>query len=75
MQLTGEGGLLAEVTRRVLESALAGEVTDQAGHEPGERAGGGRENYRNGRRSMTVTTEAGPVEIEAMPDRAGTFEP
>ncbi|MFB6781003.1 hypothetical protein ACFCX0_27130 [Streptomyces sp. NPDC056352] len=43
VKLTGEGGLLAELTRKVLE----GELTDHLGHEPGERAEGGRENYRN----------------------------
>ncbi len=39
--LTGEGGLLAELTPRVLESALEGELTGHLGHEPGERAEGG----------------------------------
>jgi hypothetical protein len=75
VKLTGEGGLLAELTRRVLESALEGELTDHLGHEPGERAEGGRENYRNGHRSKTVTTEVGPVEITVPRDRTGTFEP
>nr|WP_308114261.1 transposase [Streptomyces brasiliscabiei] len=45
------------------ESALEGELTDHLGHEPGERAEGGRENYRNGHRSKTVITESGPVEM------------
>ncbi|MEV6796717.1 IS256 family transposase [Streptomyces sp. NPDC051320] len=75
VKLTGEGGLLAELTRRVLESALEGELTDHLGHEPGERVEGGRDNYRNGHRSKTVTTEVGPVEITVPRDRAGTFEP
>ncbi|MFB9573573.1 IS256 family transposase [Streptomyces yanii] len=75
MKLSGEGGLLAELTRKVLESALEGEHTDHLGHEPGERAEEGRENYRNGHRSKTVTTEVGPVEIAVPRDRAGTFEP
>ncbi|MFJ7905318.1 transposase [Streptomyces sp. NPDC096198] len=50
VELTGEGGLLQQLTRRVLESALEGELTDHLGHEPGERAEGGREDYRNGHR-------------------------
>jgi putative transposase len=53
VKLTGEGGLLQQLTKRVLESALEGELTDHLGHEPGERAEGGRENYRNGHRSPT----------------------
>jgi transposase-like protein len=76
MKLTGEGGLLAGLTRRILESALEGELTDHLGHEAGERAlEGRRENHRNGHRGKTVTTEVGPVEIQVPRDRAGTFEP
>jgi hypothetical protein len=29
LQLTGEGGLLQQLTKRVLESALEGEITDR----------------------------------------------
>ncbi|GKQ40723.1 hypothetical protein ALMP_72460 [Streptomyces sp. A012304] len=75
VKLTGGGGLLQQLTKRVLESALEGELTDHLGHEPGERAEGGRENYRNGHRSKTVLTEAGPVAIAVPRDRAGSFEP
>ncbi|MGC4996692.1 transposase [Streptomyces sp. DT195] len=59
----------------MLESVLEGELTDHLGHEPGERAEGGRDNYRNGHRSKTVITESGPVEIAVPRDRAGSFEP
>ena len=31
MQLTGAGGLLQQLTKRVLESALEGEITDHLG--------------------------------------------
>ncbi|MBQ0855581.1 IS256 family transposase (plasmid) [Streptomyces sp. BH-SS-21] len=75
VKLTGEGGLLQQLTKRLLESALEGELTDHLGHEPGERAEGGRENYRNGHRSKRVITESGPVEIAVPRDRAGSFEP
>ncbi len=76
VKLTGAGGLLLQqLTKRVLESALEGELTDHLGHEPGDRTGGGRENYRNGHRSKTVITESGPVEIAVPRDRAGSFEP
>lgn len=75
LKLTGTGGLLQQLTKRVLESALEGELTDHLGHERGQRAEGGRENYRNGHRAKTVVTEAGPVEITVPRDRADTFEP
>ena len=34
LSVDGEGGLLAELTRLVLESALEGEITDHLGVEP-----------------------------------------
>lgn len=70
MKLTGEDGLLAELTRKVLESALEGELTDHLGHEPGERAEGGRDNCRNGHRSKAVTTEVSPARSAARRCRA-----
>ncbi|ONK11211.1 hypothetical protein STBA_19410 [Streptomyces sp. MP131-18] len=33
LQLTGEGGLLQQLTRRLLESALEGEMTDHLGYD------------------------------------------
>ncbi len=75
LQLTGEGGLLQELTRRILESALEGELSDHLGagrHKRGED--GPRDNHRNDHRSKTVQTEIGAVEIQVPRDRAGTFE-
>uniref|UniRef100_UPI0035ABE8EE hypothetical protein n=1 Tax=Streptomyces lincolnensis TaxID=1915 RepID=UPI0035ABE8EE len=40
----------------MLESALEGELTDHLGHEPGERAAGGRGNYRNRHRAQPVSS-------------------
>ncbi|MFA3843220.1 transposase [Streptomyces aureus] len=37
VKLTGEGGLLAELTRKVLESALEGELTDHLGRRMSPR--------------------------------------
>jgi putative transposase len=73
IKLTGEGGLLQQLTKRILESALEGEITDHLGHEKYVKAASG--NTRNGARSKTVVTEVGPVEIEVPRDRAGSFEP
>lgn len=36
LQLTGEGGLLQQLTKRVLEAALDGEITDHLGYDKGE---------------------------------------
>lgn len=74
--IDGEGGLLAELTRLVVESALEGELTAHLGYDKHERAGQeAAGNARNGTRSKTVLTKAGPLAIEVPRDRAGTFEP
>lgn len=75
LPVDGEGGLLAELTRLVLESALEGEITDHLGYDKHERGGAVDGNARNGTRSKTVLTKAGPVQIEVPRDRAGSFEP
>ncbi len=48
LQLTGEGGLLQQLTKRVLESVLEGEITDHLGYETHDAAGAGSGNSRNG---------------------------
>lgn len=75
LPVDGEGGLLAELTRLVLESALEGEITDHLGYDKHERRSSSDGNARNGIRSKTVLTKAGPVTIDVPRDRAGTFEP
>ncbi len=75
LHLTGEGGLLSRLTKLVTEAALEGEMDDHLGyrkHDPAGRDGG---NSRNGTRSKTVLTEAGPVEIAVPRDRNASFEP
>jgi putative transposase len=75
LQLAGEGGLLAQLTRRLVESALEGEITDHLGYDRHDAAGRDGGNSRNGHRSKTVLTEVGPVEIDVPRDRDGSFEP
>ncbi|MEV5881051.1 IS256 family transposase [Streptomyces sp. NPDC052101] len=75
LQLTGEGGLLQQLTKTVLESALEGEITDHLGYDKHDPAGKDGGNSRNGTRSKTVLTDIGPVEIDVPRDRDGSFEP
>src|ERR1700683_3564428 len=77
LRLTGEGSMLGELVRAVLERALEGELTAHLGYEHGDRAGrgGGPVNYRNGSIAKTVQTRVGPVGLAVPRDRAGTFEP
>lgn len=71
--LVGPGGLLAGLTKTVLETALEAELTEHLGHERHQLAAGS--NTRNGTRSKTVLTEIGPVQIDVPRDRDGSFEP
>ncbi|MFJ6952621.1 IS256 family transposase [Micromonospora aurantiaca (nom. illeg.)] len=76
LSLTGPDGLLKQLTKTVLETALNEEMTEHLGYEKHDQAGVGSGNIRNGTRSKTVLTEAnGPVQIDVPRDRAGTFEP
>src|SRR5688500_610996 len=75
LQLAGEGGLLAQLTKRLVESALEGEISDHLGYDKHDAAGRDGGNSRNGHRSKTVLTEVGPVEIDVPRDRDGSFEP
>ena len=75
LALTGEGGLLAQLTKRLVESALDGELTDHLGYDKHDVTGRDGGNSRNGHRAKTVLTEVGPVEIEVPRDRDGSFEP
>jgi len=63
LKLTGEGGLLQQLTKRVLESALDGEITDHVGYDKHDPVGRGSGNTRNGSRTKTVLTDVGPVEV------------
>ena len=77
LSLTGPDGLLKQVTRNVLETALNEEMTEHLGYEK-NRVPEGREstNVRNGTRPKSVLTHAtGQVDLEVPRDRDGTFEP
>ena len=76
LSLTGPDGLLKQLTKTVIETALSEEMTEHLGYEKHDPAGAGTGNIRNGTRGKSVLTEAsGQVEIEVPRDRVGTFEP
>jgi putative transposase len=75
IELVGPGGLLNQLTKNVLETALDAEMAEHLGYEKHDRAGHNSGNSRNGTRSKTVLTEIGPVEIEVPRDTESTFEP
>jgi putative transposase len=76
VSLTGPDGLLKQLTKTVLETALNQEMTEHLGHDKNGPAGNETGNVRNGTRPKTVLTGAsGQVPIEVPRDRAATFEP
>jgi putative transposase len=74
LRLTGEGSMLGELVKAVLERALEAELTAHLGYDRHERGGEGG-NARNGAIAKTVQTGVGPVPLQVPRDRAGTFEP
>ena len=71
----GKGGLIRQLTGRLVERVLDAELTDHLGYDKHSSAGNGSGNSRNGYRKKTLRDDTGQMEIEAPRDRAGTFEP
>ncbi len=57
--LDGPGGLIGQLTARVIERALGAEMDDHLGYVKGDPAGNGTGNSRNGSFGKTVTTTSG----------------
>lgn len=73
--ILGQHGLLKQLTKRLVERALEGELTMPLGYEPHEPSEAARENRRNGRSGKILQTETGPLAREVPRDREGSFEP
>src|SRR5213592_4461150 len=74
-EIVGPGGVLARLTKRLVERAMSAELTEHLGYEPHQEPPGGTGNTRNGSTAKTLATEQGPVRIETPRDRKGSFEP
>jgi transposase-like protein len=70
-----EGGLLHQLTGRLVERLLDAEMTAHLGYAKGSPAGRGSGNSRNGTTPKTLQTDQGAVTIQVPRDRASTFEP
>jgi transposase-like protein len=75
IDLVGPGGLLNQITKRVLEAALEAEMSEHLGYDKHEYVGRDGGNSRNGVRSKTVLTEIGPVQIDVPRDTDASFDP
>jgi putative transposase len=74
-EIVGPGGVLAQLTKRLVERAMSAELTDHLGYEPHQEPPGGVGSSGNGSTAKTLATEHGPVEVCTPRDRKGTFEP
>jgi putative transposase len=74
-EIAGRGGLLAELTKRLVERAMEVELTDHVGYEAHQEPPGGGGNTHNGTTPNTLLCEHGKVAIDAPRDRDGSFEP
>ena len=54
VELVGPNGLLNQLTKNVLETALDAEMTEHLGYDKHDPAGRGSGNSRNGTRAKTV---------------------
>jgi putative transposase len=75
VDLLGGGGLLQQLTKRVLEAALDQEMDEHLGRGRYARSSESGGNARNGSRSKTLITEVGSVPVQVPRDRHGTFTP
>src|SRR6185312_3983774 len=71
--LFGKDGILKQLTRRLVESALEGELTDHLGYKANQEAKG--ENRRNGYSSKQIQSEQGLINISVPRDRESSFDP
>lgn len=73
--ILGEGGLLQQLTKALLERALQGELTHHLGYEKHSSEGKLNGNSRNGFTNKRVKGKRGTLELEVPRDRDSSFEP
>lgn len=75
-ELSGESGLLKQLTARFYKRALEAEMDGHLGYRKNDNAGDNSGNSRNGHTSKKVILEDnGTVEVQVPRDRNSTFEP
>jgi len=74
-EIIGDQGLLQQLTKRLVERALDGEMNHHLGYENNSAAGNNTGNSRNGKNHKTIKGDFGEVDIEVPRDRNGQFDP
>ena len=67
-------GLLKQITKRLVERAMQGEMAEHLGYAKHDPEGNNSGNSRNGVTLKTLKGDFGEVEIETPRDRNGEFE-
>ena len=62
-EILGENGLLKDLTKRLVEHALEGEMTYHLGYEKHSPSGANSGNSRNGKNKKNVKAGFGEVEL------------
>ncbi len=73
--LIGEHGLLKQLTKAVVERALAAEMSEHLGHGKNKPVINESGNARNGKSKKTIRGDFGEMPIDVPRDRQGSFEP
>jgi putative transposase len=73
--LLGKDGLLKQLTKRLVERAMDGELTHHLGYEKNSTKGKNSGNSRNGSGSKTLKGDFGEIPIKVPRDRNSEFEP
>lgn len=70
-EILGESGLLKQLTKRLVERALSGELNHHLANDADDNA----QNSRNGHSKKTVQSEHGKLELAIPRDRESRFDP
>ena len=73
--ILGESGLLKDLKKRLIETALDAEMTEHLGYEKNSTDGNGSGNSRNGKTSKRIIGSDYDVDIDVPRGRNGDFEP
>lgn len=73
--ITGNNGLLKQLTKAILERALESELTHELGYKKHSSPSKPSGNARNGTSTKTMKTDHGDLEISIPRDRNSDFEP
>ena len=73
--ILGDSGLLKQLSQRLVERALSGELTHHLKNQSETEESSSAPHRRNGYSKKTVQSEQGEIELSIPRDRAGEFEP